>query len=111
MKKLLCILFAVILMMTLATCGDAAGSNPEKIRPAYEGTEVRLEYEYANLSVVVPEGWEYHKPDTEKYGASNVIALELYPAEAPEILVRVGCFVGAYGTCGTGKTFEDLDFG
>ena len=111
MKKLLCILFAVFLMMTLAACGDAAGSNPEKIRPAYEGTEVRLEYEYANLSVVVPEGWEYHKPDTEKYGASNVIALELYPAEAPEILVRVGCFVGAYGTCGTGKTFEDLDFG
>ena len=111
MKKLLCILFAVFLMMTLAACGDAAGSNPEKIRPAYEGTEVRLEYEYANLSVVVPEDWEYHKPDTEKYGASNVIALELYPAEAPEILVRVGCFVGAYGTCGTGKTFEDLDFG
>ena len=45
MKKLLCILFAVFLMMTLAACGDAARLNQEKIRPEYEGTEVRLEYE------------------------------------------------------------------
>ncbi len=111
MKKFICILFAVFFMMTLAACGDAADEKPAEIRPLYEGAVVRQEYAYANLSVRVPHDWEYRRPDTEKYGASNVIVIELFPAAAPDILVRVGCFVGAYGTCGTGKTFEDLNFG
>ena len=110
MKKWLFVI-AVILLLTLVSCGSNTENTPPAIQPKYEGTEVRLEYEYANLSVLVPEDWEYNKPDTEKYGASNIMVLELYPTEAPELLVRVGCFVGAYGTCGTGKTFEDLNFG
>ncbi len=111
MKKLLSILLAGLCLILFAACSGTDNSNPEKIRPVYVGTEIQLEYEYANLSVLVPHDWEYRRPDTEKYGASNVIVLELYPTEAPDILVRVGCFVGAYGTCGTGKTFEDLNFG
>ncbi len=110
MKKWLFVI-AVILLLILVSCGSNTENTPPAIQPKYEGTEVRLEYEYANLSVLVPEDWEYNKPDIEKYGASNIMVLELFPKTNPELLVRVGCFVGAYGTCGTGKTFEDLNFG
>ncbi len=111
MKKLFCVLLAVCFVITLAACGNAEAGKPDQIHPTYEGTEVRLEYEYANLTVSVPHDWVYQKPDAEKYGALNVMVIEMSPSSAQDITVRIGCFVGAYGTCGTGKTFEDLNFG
>ncbi len=111
MKKIYCLFLAVMTAVMMTACGIGADSEIEAISPTYEGTKVQLEEEYANLSVVIPDDWDYCIPVMENYGALNVLVLEMFPKSQPDLLVRLGCYVGAFGTCGTGKTFEDLNFG
>lgn len=58
-KKLLALLLAALMLLSLAACGDKAPKDPADVK----GTT----YETSMISVLVPDGWkEFPKSDISK---------------------------------------------
>ncbi len=110
MKKLLFII-SMILMLTMVSCGSSADA-PASFTPSYDGYTVKMEDYTANLSVILPRDWEYRSVTSDDLPSyQSRLGVVFYPAEAPDIRVSLYCNDGYLGLCGTGVTFEDLNFG
>ena len=112
MKKLLYVLLAVLFMMTLAACGESQPAQTPNPKPSYHGVPFTSEKDTSTISLLLPDGWEVKEiTDGDCFGVPILHGLVMHPSVKPEIAVTVACCEGYPGLCGTGKTFEDLDFG
>ena len=112
MKKLLCLLFAIFFVMTLAACGESQPAQTPNPKPSYHGVPFTSEKDTSTISLLLPDGWEVKEiTDGDCFGVPILHGLVMHPSVNPEIAVTVACCEGYPGLCGTGKTFEDLDFG
>lgn len=63
---------------------------------------------YARIRLAVPDGWQAEEWEFDlEHEAAGYCALALWPEDAPEFRIRLGCY-GALGICGTGVTIEEL---
>ena len=113
MKKFLYFVIAVIMVLALTACG---GKTPTTVspnpNPSYHGVRFSSDADASTISVLLPDGWE-SKTITEgdSYGVPILHGIIFTPSVNPDIQVVLACCKGIPGLCGTGKTFEDLDFG
>lgn len=111
MKKLL-FLMTLILMLSVVSCGESQPTDSPNPIPPYQGVAFVSEKETSTISVLLPDGWESKEiSEGDCFGVPILHGLEIHPSVNPEIVVTIACCEGFPGLCGTGKTFEDLDFG
>jgi len=112
MKKLLCILIAMFFVMFLAACGESQPAQTPNPKPSYHGVPFTSEKDTSTISLLLPDGWEVKEiTDGDCFGVPILHGLVMHPSVHPEVAVTVACCESYPGLCGTGKTFEDLDFG
>lgn len=133
MKKVLCILFAALMSLSLLGCSqaapvvsgapssgaDPAGSMiPSSDTPETEQEEnaapVQFTCNYAFMALTLPQGWSYETlplDETEvEPEPGGSVGLRFWPDADPELELRLICDVFPIGLCGTGVTIEDEGF-
>ena len=113
MKKLEFVILAAVMIFALSACAsDTASTDSPNPTPSYQGVTFTSEVGASTISVLLPDGWESKNiTEGDNWGVPILHGLELSPSVNPDIKVTLACSDGIPGLCGTGKTFEDLDFG
>ena len=77
------------------------------VAPLTQPEPVRFDRRYANISLTIPDGWEY---ETEFWTDSVSFDIAFWPAERFEGKIRV-CYYDLFGVCGTGLEQEKIKLG
>lgn len=129
MRRFLCILCALTLSLTLCACAAEKPENREaapetgKIQTAESGEKTQPEKQmpgqtaayscgYANMTVTLPEGWDYKIVEAGPTLLSGTedgrFGIRFWPEKKPEMTVSLLYSTQQIGLCGTGVTFEDV---
>lgn len=118
MKKHFYRLLAALLLLCLTGCGaQQSGSPPSTSAPSESGTApevstvslVEYSYGYANMKLALPEGWSYAIQEADQTTGES-FGIDFWPDGAPDFSAKLHFHPEFYGICGTGVTFEELDF-
>ena len=79
----------------------------DSVDPLAQPELVRFGRGYANISLSIPDGWEY---ETEVWTDSEDFSITFWPAGRSEGKIRVRYYGGRFGVCGTGLEQEKISF-
>ena len=129
MRRFSGMLCALTLALTLCACAvekpETGKAAPEtgKIQTAESGEKTQPEKQmpgqtaayscgYANMTVTLPEGWDYEiveaGPELLSGTEDGRFGITFRPEEKPEMVVSLQYSTQKIGLCGTGVTFEDV---
>ena len=110
MKRIFCLLSAVVLFFTVSGC---TADVPKDI---LKNKTVTAKYSdhYASITMELPVDWEYAVIDeilmTDDPGDIERAGIEFWPKNQPDARMGLYYYVDSYGICGTGPTRENLTF-
>lgn len=95
--------------------GETQGSKPEQQKNT---TTVEYSYQYANMKLELPAGWEYEimpgageNDETGTVdGPAKHFGIRFWPQAQPLMTINLHYRVDGIGLCATGVTFEDVSF-
>lgn len=117
-KKLYRPVLVCLLLISFAITGCARGEEPAQTQPtqpqpvstepAAQAERVSTSHGYANMSLVIPDGWEYeiteYSPDTGNFGI-------VFRPEGEQVGSLSLIYQNGWGVCGTGLEMETEYFG
>ena len=83
------------------------GTESVLAAPFTQSEPIRFGRGYANISLSIPDGWEY---ETEVWTDSVDFSVSFWPAGRPEGKIRV-CYYDSFGVCGTFLEQEKIKLG
>ncbi len=112
----------ILLAMVVSGCsGISAGvgdgnDNPGNLGEAGENNlewqeeakTAEYSYQYANMALKIPEGWEYSIVDSDNRDHENTFGIIFWPEDEPSMRIQLLYYANGIGLCGTGVTFEDI---
>jgi hypothetical protein len=90
--------------------GDSEQNNAN----ANVGTDVTYSSKYANMTITLPDGWEYEIKENHVDEGDDCIdegdsfGISFYPSDVPEAVTNLRFNPNGIGICGTGVTFEKI---
>ncbi|MBR3767716.1 MAG: hypothetical protein IKL10_05695 [Clostridia bacterium] len=69
--------------------------------------EIKMEKDYANFSLMLPEGWDYTSDENVE---NNTYGISIFNEEVPDKNICIE-FTSLFGVCGTGLSIKDITLG
>ena len=140
MKKITVLILSLIFLISFTGCGPDTSNTPDggevsssgeaAVAPqnnqdggssaepenTAENIDVSYTSNHCNMSVSLPEGWEYEiyedpaLTDESCLLTGEPFGISFWPSDRPEMVTRLRYNPNRLGICGTGVTFEDITF-